>query len=377
MAGERLLSGCVCDPLCSPLRIGFAVVPQSSRPSSHLPMPVAVASRSLLASAKAGDQLLTSYSVMPVGPRSTIVATWPGEYQRDHSIKITTLNDHEQAGDLANALTRLSEGAWHAAAWLDTSPILEKGIAALIEQLRSPIDEIGSVDLATDGLRHAEAWSFDDARGAIQKHLPALFNALTRTQRLTVADELAIDAASRAEGLQHLPQGLDPESASRVWQMCEVTRSLRYGQVGSLPEGGPSWLVRCWGDDRSPAERWGARDQLLRMEQLVAACEAYGGRGAIDDLGELEAHLVIPQGDGQDNKVNYVQMTDKGLAPWRKDPYERLTIFGYRPVDEYPDAREKIVLGYLEPIDDDGFAKFLGEWTRLVPAPAHMGQLID
>ncbi len=321
---------------------------------------------------------MTSYSVMPAGPRSTIIATWSGEDQCDHSLKVTTLADQEQARDLANALTRLSEGAWNAAAWLDTSPAIEEGITTFTAHLREPTDKVGGVAVIATGQRHVKEWSYEDACNTLQVRIPALCNTLTRTQRQSIADELAVDAASRAEGLQHLPEGLDPESASsRVWQMCEVTRSLRHGQVGSLPEAGASWVVRFWGEFRSPAERWGARDQLLRLEQLLAACEAHGGRGGIDDEVDFRAHLVVPQPNDQENKVYYVQMTDKGQYPWDVNPYEPLTIIGFRPVDGYPDAREKTTLGNLEPIDDDGFAKLLGEWTRLVPAPTHMGRLID
>jgi hypothetical protein len=75
--------------------------------------------------------------------------------------------------------------------------------------------------------------------------------------------------------------------------MCEVTRSLRNGQTGPLPEGAAGWLVRSWGPDLGPAERWAARDRLVRIEQLVAACEAHGGRAAVQD-DPLLAHLVVP-----------------------------------------------------------------------------------
>lgn len=74
--------------------------------------------------------------------------------------------------------------------------------------------------------------------------------------------------------------------------MCEVTRSLRNGQTGPLPEGAAGWLVRSWGPDLGPAERWAARDRLVRIEQLVAACEAHGGRAAVQD-DPLLAHLVV------------------------------------------------------------------------------------
>jgi hypothetical protein len=62
------------------------------------------------------DQLQRSALRSPV----TVIAAWPGEWS-DHSTKVTTLTDADQASELAHALTRLSEGAWDAAAWLDAS----------------------------------------------------------------------------------------------------------------------------------------------------------------------------------------------------------------------------------------------------------------
>lgn len=76
--------------------------------------------------------------------------------------------------------------------------------------------------------------------------------------------------------------------------MCEVTRTLRNGQTGPLPEGAAGWLVRAWGPDLGPAERWAARDRLVRIEQLVAACKAHGGRASAQN-DPLLAHLVLPR----------------------------------------------------------------------------------
>jgi hypothetical protein len=88
--------------------------------------------------------------------------------------------------------------------------------------------------------------------------------------------------------------------------MCEVTRAPRNGQTGPLPEGAAGWLVRSWGPDLSPAERWAARDRLVRIEQLAAACKAHGGRAGTQD-DPLLAHLVIPHtGPHEDDEVVYV-----------------------------------------------------------------------
>lgn len=85
---------------------------------------------------------MTSYSVLRSTQRATIIATWPGAWS-DHSANITTSGDIEQASYLAAVLTRLSEDAWDAAAFLDASPALELGISALIQQLRSGLSVAG------------------------------------------------------------------------------------------------------------------------------------------------------------------------------------------------------------------------------------------
>jgi hypothetical protein len=304
---------------------------------------------------------LTSYSVLSSGPRATVIATWPGEWS-DHSAKVTTLTEGDQAGELAHVLTRLSEGAWDAAAWLDTHPAIESGITTLIERLRGPADKIEEVCLLDDGYRHTDQWSFTDVKDLLATELPAAMNTLTRAQRLTIADELSADAASRAEALRVLPTGQDPTATSRMWQTCEVTRSLRNGQTGPLPEGSAAWLVRSWGPDHSPVERWAARDRLARIEQLVAACQAHGGRAAAED-DPLLAHLVVPHGDHMvDDEVFYVSVHDGRRNSWDTSPLAPMTITRSASRD-----RESEILGMVDPSDDDGFARTLGEWTRLVP----------
>jgi hypothetical protein len=136
--------------------------------------------------------------------------------------------------------------------------VLELGISALIQQLRGPADKIEPVSMPADSCRHAGQWSFADATEVLASDAPAALSTLTRPQRLTIADEFAADAAERASAAQVLAAGNDPECEhSRARQMCEVTRTLRNGQTGPLPEEAAIWLLRSWGPDLGPAERWG------------------------------------------------------------------------------------------------------------------------
>ena len=304
---------------------------------------------------------MTSYSVLRSAQRAIVLATWPGAWS-DHSANITTLADGDEADCLASALTRISEDAWDAAAFLDASPALELGISALVEQLRGPADKIEPVTIPGDGYRHTGQWSFTDAAEVLASDAPAALSTLTRPQRLTVADELAADAAERASAAQVLASGNDPASGkSRAWQMCEVTRSLRNGQVGPLPEGAAGWLVRSWGPDLGPAERWAARDRLVRIEQLVAACKAHGGRAGTQD-DPLLAHLVLPHPDEEDGEVIYVSAHHGLRNSWGTSPAAAMIVTSYRGK---PTVQTD--LGELDPRDDDGFARVLGPWTRQVP----------
>jgi hypothetical protein len=308
---------------------------------------------------------MTSYSVLRSAQRAIVIATWPGAWS-DHSANVTTLADGEQAAYLASALIRISEDAWDAAAFLDASPALELAISALIEQLRSPADKIEPVAIPGDGYRHTGQWSFTDAAEVLASDAPATLSTLstlTRPQRLTVADELASDAAERASAAQVLASGNDPASGhSRAWQMCEGTRSLRNGQVGPLPEGAAGWLVRSWGPDLGPAERWAARDRLVRIEQLVAACEAHGGRASTQD-DPLLAHLVVPHaGPHEDDEIIYVSVHSGTRNSWGTAPATSMTVTSSRGK-----PAQQNDLGELDPRDDDGFARVLGPWTRQVP----------
>jgi hypothetical protein len=343
--------------------MGTAVGPRGYRSSPFLPSVIPACLCVLVfANVRVPETSMTSYSVLRSAQRATVIATWPGAWT-DHSANITTLPDSEQAAYLASALTRLSEDAWDAAAFLDVSPALELSISALIQQLRGPADKVEPVSMAADGFRHAGQWSFTDAVEVLASDAPAALSALTRPQRLTIADELAADAAERANAALVLAAGNDPEAEdSRAWQMCEVTRSLRNGQTGPLPEGAASWLVRSWGPDLSPAERWAARDRLVRIEQLIAACEAHGGRAAAQD-DPLLAHLVVPHaGPHEDDEIIYVSVHDGNGNSWGTSPATAMTVTSYRGTPS-----KQSDLGELDPRDDDGFARLLGQWTRQVP----------
>jgi hypothetical protein len=71
---------------------------------------------------------------------------------------VTTLDDGDVSGDLAACLTHLSEGAWDAAPWLDTYPVIEASITELISHLRGPDDIIPQISLPGTGYRHVSQW---------------------------------------------------------------------------------------------------------------------------------------------------------------------------------------------------------------------------
>jgi hypothetical protein len=305
---------------------------------------------------------LTSYSIMSSGPRFTVLATW-ASVDCDQTVKVTTLDSGDVARDLAVYLTHVSEGAWDAAPWLDTYPVIEDGITALIDYLRGPEPTISQIDLSADGYRHHDQWSFFDV-AEVLLYLPATLTSLTRAQRLTVADELAADAAGRAEALRTLPVQQDPTTdSSRAWQVLEVTRALHNGQLGPLPEGAAGWMLRAWGSELTLAGRWAARNRLTRIEQLVAACQKFGGRATAELDPDLCAHLVVPRGESvTDTDVYYVMVPSGHSGSHDERPTAPMTISRSHHID-----RESDVVAVLDPDDDDGFAEALGEWTRLVP----------
>ena len=210
---------------------------------------------------------MTSYSVLRSAQRAVVIATWPGAWS-DHSVNITTLADSERAAYLASALTRISEDAWDAAAFLDASPALELGISALIEQLRGPADKIEPVSISGDGYRHTGQWSFTDAAEVLASDTSAALSTLTRPQRLTVADELAADAAERASAAQVLASGNDPASGKlRAWQMCEVTSSSAGAVAGDRVPDGRGGLPGVPGGDPRGHPGGAGRAVLLRPER--------------------------------------------------------------------------------------------------------------
>ncbi|WP_328450247.1 hypothetical protein [Amycolatopsis sp. NBC_00438] len=305
---------------------------------------------------------MTSYSVLASGRRFSVLATWPGMYA-DHTRKVTTLDDGDVAGDLAAYLTHLSEGAWDAAPWLDTYPVIEAGIAELIGHLRGP-GTIPQISLSGAGYRHVGQWSFHDVTDMLHSCLPDVLPLLSRAQRLTVADELAEDAAGRAEALQVLPFPQEPGvSASRAWQILEVTRVLGNGRSGPLPDGAAGWMVRAWGRGRSVAERWAARNRLARIEQLVAACRKSGGRGAAEPHPDPCAHLEVPR-DASDAELDVFRVVaPSGRRHCREtSPFGPMVITGSGRAGSKPD-----VVAVLQPGDDEGFVKALGVWTLSVP----------
>ncbi|MEV7042308.1 hypothetical protein [Amycolatopsis sp. NPDC051061] len=305
---------------------------------------------------------MTSYSLMSSGPRSTVLATWPGA-DGDQTVKITTLDDGELARDLAVYLTHVSEGTWDAAPWLDTYPVIEAGVSTLVDHLRGT-GSIPRIDLSGAGHRHGEQWSFFDV-AEVLLDLPEVLNRLTRAQRLTVADELTTDAAGRAEALRTLPVRQDPaDGTSRAWQALEVTRALGNGRLGPLPEGGAGWLVRAWGGELSLVDRWAARDRLARIEQLVAACRQSGGRAEPRLDSDLHAHLVVPGGGSGAGEVFYVSVPSGHHGSPDERPTAPMTIKHLHLADGTVDE-----VHVLDPADDAGFAETLGEWTRLVPWP--------
>ena len=347
---------------------------------------------------------MTMYSLLTAQNKTSVIATWPGGDAESYSAKVTTFTDIAQAAHLARELTHVSEAMWDAAAWLDVYHTAETTVAGLVASCRGT-DDIAYVDRAVfGGCRHETALTTVDLRNAfcvVGHGLPDVLNTLSRAQRLSVADELEIDAGARAESLRLLPTGYDPDDdTSRVWQAADITAATRIGLTGHLPEGAGGWLVRIFDSDRSPAERWGARNLLHRLEQLETACDAVGGRGMaeIDDYLGFRAHLNLPAAlfgvdrnsqdatatvnDNIDPSVaggalsqtfrDYAARHDKlsgdpsiyitpdiemrHMSPWDRDVFAKIVVTMH-------EWGETFTLATLDATDTAGFIAALGPWA--------------
>jgi hypothetical protein len=100
----------------------------------------------------------------------------------------------------------------------------------------------------------------------------------------------------------------------------------------------------------------------VRIEQLVVTCKAQGGRASAQ-ADPLLAHLVVPHaGQFEDDEVIYVRVHPGNRNSWGADPAAAMTGTSRRG---HPSQERD--LGELDPLDDDGFAHVLGQWTRQVP----------
>jgi hypothetical protein len=291
---------------------------------------------------------MTSYSVMPMANKYAVLATWP-MVRSDRSAKVTTLEDEEAADVLTWELTRLSENMWTAAWWLDSYSALEELIAELAERLRDLSQQIDYPSVRRGGHRHETSDIFLDIESQLREDLPFSLDQLSRPRRLSVADELVIDAEHRAAMLSTLAAGQEPEDTSRGWQAGEVGRVTRTGLYGGLPDGGPGWLLRCYRNENLLSRQWQARSQLLRIEQLISACQLAGGRGTCED--DLELYCAFNDPSKPTSKTIYKIFPDRHhpLAP---SPGLPMVV-----------KRDGDVLGRVNADDDAGFLKLLGGWA--------------
>lgn len=346
---------------------------------------------------------MTLYSCLPTQGKVTVIATWPGEYADSYSAKVTTFTDAIQASRVAEALTRVSESMWDAAAWLDVYDEAEARINTIVDATRGTSDIPTFSASIFDGYRHAETWTGLDLIDTLGEKLPQMLNSLTRAQRLSVADELAADATARSESLDLLPTGYDPaDPASRVWQAADITLATRMGLTGTLPDGAAGWMVRVFDTDHGPAERWGARNLLHRLEQLEASAKTVNARGGaeLDPLSGPRDHLVLPANlfgvhiDHSDpagtavsddihpavaqssltevyrdyaSNAEYVegdavlyispQIDMRRTAPWDRDVFAKILI------ELYAGRQGKVALARLDASDTAGFVAALGNWV--------------
>lgn len=345
---------------------------------------------------------MTLYSCLSSQGKVTVVATWAGQYDASHSAKVTSFTDPTQAFRLADDLTRVSEAMWNAAAWLDVYDIAEARLGDIIDAARASGDVPYASESMFDRCRHDKSWAGADLAFALAAGFAQSLNSLTRAQRLSVADELDADAQARAESLRLLPTGHDPsEATSRIWQGADIARATKLGLTGPLPDGAAGWMARVFDTDHGPAERWGARNMLYRLEQLDAAAKTVGGRGGADldpFNGPLD-HILLPaqlfgvhrdhMGDAttevrddidpavagsaladayreyartakwvSGDAVLYIgpDIDMRNVAPWDRDVFAKVGI-------ELAVEGGKTILATLEATDTDGFAAALGTWV--------------
>ncbi|WP_380168973.1 hypothetical protein [Jannaschia sp. R86511] len=300
---------------------------------------------------------MTTYSLLGTGARVTLIASWPGT-MCDLASKVTTVEDRLIGEDLAESLTTLSEAAWYAATWLDTWPQTHQHLTDLIAWLREPV--LGERDPRLDlaDCRHHDAASSYDYDQTARFYLPPRLRALSHAQRLAVADEVAADCAAMLEALRVAPTGADLAPEARGWQFGEVTRRRFYGQAVYLPDGAANWAATLFDAGGVLQTMWAARGHLLRVEQLVAAGLAAGGRGSVSD-DPLVAHCVLPQGDDVD-RIIYAGPTGRphlnGHLPMRVR--DRLS----RPAQDGPETTSEV-----DPYDTDALVNHLGDWVTAVP----------
>ncbi len=280
-----------------------------------------------------------------------MLATWPNN-PASTTIKVTTLASFDAASDLAEALTAMSEAAWYAAAWLDTWPAIGDYQMRLAEWLRRPSIDCGAPDLDLSAYRHDTADASNEYLGA-QSYATELLSDLAHPQRLAIADEVEVDAIAAHETLAVFGRGGDVPT-ERGWQLLEVTRVEQFGgDLNYLPDGAAGWATR-WFRAETIAERWAARGHLLRMEQLVAACLAVGGRAGAHQE-PVQAHCVFPAEDAKDTVIVYAEPLSERYSGYRATPPMRVRIQeGGLPTR----TRE------IDPYNTAEFADFLGDWVR-------------
>jgi hypothetical protein len=302
---------------------------------------------------------VTTYSVLDAKSRTTVLASWPGLLS-DVSIKVTTLDDGALAADLASILASLSEGAWYAAAWLDTWDATVEYLSGLDRWLRQAelTGHPPAIDLT--GCRHEDVESAFDLRDVVEKDLSGTVRHLSHPQRLGVADELAAEVDAMHRTLASLAVGEEPEDNSRGWQLLDVTRSVHYGLAPYLPEGAAGWVATLF-EDAPLTFKWQARGHLLRIEQLAAACVTVGGRASTESS-PLQAHCVFPQRDGT-SRVIYAEPTSSersSVGPYLMGGPMVLRVYE-------SDAPQDPVRVPVDPYDTQALVAALGDWVDAVP----------